>query len=341
MTLDIPHGIEPDSVGAPKLPNARFKDSGEVREYCNAMIMSDRRGRLPLRNAVDGLWSGNPTYSLAKLKSKGQGWRARVNYREMEGLIQAQQTPFYDLVTAVDQCIEVDVDFGNGQERDQIQNSIARNYTWLMMNRWRKGFNFHIPFQQLQMLKHGLGAHLWPTNSWIPRTPRAGHILFPEGTPANFDEDGKAFMVRDFVPGEDVYGYIKNEKAATAMGWDVKATWKALMDTRKKNDSRNLDAYQRDMRSGDLGTSASTQSGLWLNWLYIKEYTGKISLYVTAEGVEGDYLFKKRNKHEVWPLTLFPYDIGDGDLHSIRGLGARTKDFFELSNRLKNATEHE
>src|SRR4029077_11478035 len=38
-----------------------------------------------------------------------------------------------------------------------------------------------------------------------------------------------------------------------------------------------------------------------------------------------------------WPLTLFPYDIGNGDLHSIVGLGWRTRDFFELSNRINNA----
>src|SRR4029077_13429534 len=49
------------------------------------------------------------------------------------------------------------------------------------------------------------------------------------------------------------------------------------------------------------------------------------------------YLFRKRFMFDEWPLVLFPYDIGTGDIHSVRGLGWRTKDFFELSNRVNNA----
>src|SRR6185295_11793544 len=58
---------------------------------------------------------------------------------------------------------------------------------------------------------------------------------------------------------------------------------------------------------------------------------------VPGKPKDGGYLFKKRFMFDEWPLVLFPYDIGTGDIHSVRGLGWRTKDFFELSNRVNNA----
>src|SRR5216117_2341081 len=81
-----------------------------------------------------------------------------------------------------------------------------------------------------------------------------------------------------------------------------------------------------------------------MNWVFVAEYEGGISLYGIEETIipgndnkDGGYLFKKRFMYDEWPLVLFPYDIGNGDIDSIRGLGRRTKDFFELSNRINNA----
>lgn len=337
---ELPRSIEPtEDIDGAKLPSERFASAGEVREVCQAMIKADRP-RSAERARIDGLVAGNRPYSSAALRGKGQGWRSNVNFLESEGILQAQQTPFFDLVTSVPNVIEVDCDYGKGQDQRDWEESIDRNFTWLMLNRWRKGFNFHVPYQQLNMLKHGLGFHVRPTlNKWIPRTPRPGQVLFPEDCPINFDEDGEYVVLRDFVPAHVLYGYIRNESAAAKLGWKIKTTWKAMRDASKKRPTQdNLEAFQSEMRRGDIGTSMTRQSGLMLNYLFVKEFEGKISLYVIAEdNPQTDYLFSKRNLFSEWPINIFPYDIGDGTLHSIRGLGERTKAFFELSNRIKNS----
>lgn len=83
----------------------------------------------------------------------------------------------------------------------------------------------------------------------------------------------------------------------------------------------------------------SQTTGSWLNWLFVREIdTQKISLYGLAHGYDTDkFIFKRRNLYENWPLALFPYDIGNGDIHSIRGLGERCRSFFELDNQIKNS----
>lgn len=350
MRGDLPLTIVTDQNGKPELPPERFANAGEVRDTAQLMIQADER-RAWMRQRVDALVSGFPTYPKSVTANKGFGWFPRVNYREAEGLIQAQQTPLFDLVSEVDHCmdIELDIEAETNEQREDWQNSIEKNWTWLLMTRWRKGFNYHIPLQQREMLVHGMGAHVWPNKRWIPRTPKSGQILFPEGASLDFDLDGEYFMLRDFVPGVNVYEFIRNEKAAKANGWFPDNVWKTLVNANKKNKRGSLETQieesQRRARRGDIGYWSSSEVGLWFNWMFVKEYEGGYSLYgieedITCGNKDGGYLFKKRfmwKEDEGWPLVWFPYDIGNGDIQSVRGLGWRTKDFFELSNRVNNA----
>jgi hypothetical protein len=169
------------------------------------------------------LVNGFPTYPKSVTAAKGFGWFPRVNYRESRRVNPSTATPLFDLVNEVDHCIEIELDqdvvkASSQQELNDWQDSIEKNWTWLLMKRWRKGFNYHIPLQQREMLVHGMGAHVWPNKRWIPRTPRSGQILFPEAASLDFETDGKYFMLRDFIPGEDVYAFIKNEKVASKVG---------------------------------------------------------------------------------------------------------------------------
>lgn len=347
---DLPLTISIGEKGKPELPEERFENASQVRDVAQQMIKADER-RAWMRERVDALVNGFPTYPKSVTAAKGFGWFPRVNYRESEGLIQAQQTPLFDLISEVDHCIEIDLDIDSANEQDKQdwQNAIAKNWTWLLFKKWRQSFNYHLPLSQREMLVHGMGAHVWPDkNKWIPRTPRSGQILFPEGCSLDFDQDGKYFLLRDWVPGEDVYGFIRNEKAAAGRGWKIDNVWNTLAKAEKQNtkikNSANTEELQRKVRRGDIGYWSTSQSGLWLNWFFVKEYSGEISLYCIEENISAGtkdkgYLFAKRFLFKEWRevLVLFPYDIGNGDMSSVRGLGWRTKDFFELSNRVNNA----
>ncbi len=353
MSGDTPLDVVLNEKGEGQLPSERFESATQVRDLAQQMIRADDR-RAWMRERVDALVSGFPTYPKSVTAAKGMGWFPRVNYREAEGKIQSQQTPLFDLVTEVPTCIKMslDVKASSSDERADWESKIEKNWTWLLFKKWRSSFNYHIPLQQREMLVHGLGAHVWPqTQRWIPRTPKSGQILFPEGCSLDFEQDGKYFMLRDFVPGEDVYGFIRNETSATKRGWKVSNVWQTLANAGKQSQKvkqgSDIEELQRKSRRGDIGYWNTSQVGLWLNWFFVKEYdpvNGKtISLYCVEENIscgnkDKGYLFAKRFLWKEWKevLVLFPYDIGNGDIQSVRGLGWRTKDFYELSNRINN-----
>lgn len=345
MTGDLPLSIAEEKL----LPPERFESASQVRDLCQSLIAADRK-RATLRERVDNLVNGFASYPKAALDRKGFGWFPRVNYRGLEGAVSAQTTPLFDLVTEVDHCMELTLDIKaeSSEQRDEWEEWIQQDFTWLLFNRWRKSFNFHLPLSQREMIVHGMGCHVWPQKGrWTPRTPRGGQILFPDNCSLDFEQDGKYFCLREFVPGEDVYQFIRNEDTARKLGWFPDNVWSALVKAQKQNrrsssQSINRDEIQRRYRRGDIGYSQASQTGLWLNWLFTAEYEGGISLYAVEENIstgnkDKGYLFAKRFMFDEWPLVMFPYDGGNGDIHSVRGLGVRAKDFFELQNRLTNS----
>src|SRR6266436_4189933 len=174
MRGNLPLDVVTNVDGKPELPDERFGSASQVRDLCQTMIRADNR-RASMRNRVDALVNGWPTIPKSVTAAKGFGWFPRVNYREAEGLIQSQQTPLFDLITETDRCmeIELDIDAESEEQKQDWEDSISKNWTWLLFKRWRKSFNYHLPLSQREMLVHGLGAHVWPDKStWIPRTPR-------------------------------------------------------------------------------------------------------------------------------------------------------------------------
>lgn len=340
---ELPKGVEVNKSGKPSLPGERFSSADEMRDCCQQLISADEKYRAGERTRVEGVIAGNSPVPQTTLNAKQLGWFPNCNYREAEGLMQAMQTPLYDLVTEVDHCVEINLDLDTKQysrgEREAFEDCIQRHYTWLMLNSWRKNFNLHIPKQQRTMIIHGLGAHAWLNNRWTPRTPSPDQLLFPDNCGLNIDEECKYFLLREWVNGEDLYGYIRNEKESAKLGWKPDQVWESLVNASKNRSSGKLkkEDMQARMRSGDIGFSQTSQAGIWFNHVVVEEYEGGYSHYIIDEEWGNEYLYRKRYKFDEIPLVLFPYDIGDGKtIHSIKGLGVRSRIFFELSNRLKN-----
>ncbi len=341
----MPSGSIPATPSKPGEDPERFSSAAEVISLAAQLFGADQK-RSVLRGQVISLYSGAPVYPLAKLQQMGQAWRARTNYRGLEGVISENCTLDYDVETQGEQIVCIYLDFGEGQQRKDWERIMADEFKWMFQKRW-KSFNYHIPKRQFNKNLHGLGIHIWPedhTGNWIPRTPSSGEVLFPDDCPFNFTEEGDFFMLRDFVPSYKLRGYIRNKKEAEALGWNTEIAWKALtlldkQEGRNRYGNAQADWLARQYEQGDIGYWATRQSGVYINSVFVREYeTGRVSQYSTAEGLDlNKYLYKKRNKYADWPIEIFPYDIGNGNIHSVKGLGDRTKDFFEMINRMKNA----
>lgn len=323
----------------------RFKNAEEVREVCRALRSADniRSGN---RTRIQGVIDGNRPYPPSILINNGQGWRANVNYREAEGLVQAQRTPYYDLVTEVSPCVQLSVDYGSGQKAADWAQIIAEEAHRLFFG-W-KSYDWHVQLRQSEKLTHGWGTHLWLNKyDWRMSTKTMRHVLFPDGTTSDL-EDLEYFVVRDPIKAHRLWKSIADKKYARSIGWKVDAVINAIIEAewvKDKNRKKTPEDIQQMMKNGDMGFGYARAAEMTLNHIFVKELdkadkAGGISHYIVAEDeTTNDYLFVHRNRFACWEeiLAFFPYDIGsDGTIHSIRGLGARIFPFCELFNRLKN-----
>lgn len=323
----------------------RFSSAGELISLASQMVGADQK-RSVWRSSLEMLRAGAPVYPLARLQQMGQAWRARTNYRGLEGIVTTENTLDYDLETQGDEIVSICIEFGEGEQRADWERTMNCEFKWMFQKRW-SGYNYHVPKRHDLKNLYGMGWHLWPdiNGNWIPRTPNAGDILFPEDCPFNFDEEGDYFMLRDWMPDYILYQKIKNEKEAHELGWDIDVCWKALTLLSKNSGAKgncgtsSAQWLADKFAQGDIGYTTTRQSGVWVNSVFVREFeTGKVSQYSVAQGLDlNQYLYKKRDKYDRWPIELFPYDIGNGTIHSVKGLGDRTKDFFEMENRVRNA----
>lgn len=339
-TSDLPRTLN-EKTKAP--PAERFKDAGEVREFADMLIRADKP-RAEQRAKVQGLIDGNRPYPQGVLANQGQGWRANVNYREAEGQLSSQRTPYYDLATENEPCLEVEIDYGRGPQRMEWERKVAAHLHWCFHG-WEQ-LDWHLQLQQSEMCAHGFGTHVFLSGvDWRPKTLTMRHVLFPDRTNSCLDDGLEAFVVREPMRAHQLYKLIRKEKSARDAGWDpteVKDT--IVASQREAGKTKNSEDYQSLLKNNDLGFSFNDSREIWLNHLFVREFEGGkkdrggISHYIIKETGD-EYLFTKRHRFEDWRniVSLFPYDVGsDGTLHSIRGLGVRIFPFIELSNRLKN-----
>jgi len=217
----VPAGETPRTPSFAGDTPERFKSAGDVISLSSQLVGADRK-RAIWRSTIERLWSGEPVYPLEMLRKLNQSWRARTNYRGLEGLITRENTLDYDLETQGDQMVSIILDnLGQGQQIQDWQNIMAEEAKWLLTCRWANGYNSHVPKRHYQKNLHGLGIHIWTDSpdNWIPRTPVIGEVLFPDNCPFNFDEEGDYFMLRDFLPSYVLYRKIQNEAQARTLGW--------------------------------------------------------------------------------------------------------------------------
>lgn len=341
----MPTGELPQTITKKGELPERFANAGQVVDLCAQMTGADQK-RSVWRSEIERVWTGEPIYPMSQLRAANQAWRARTNYRGMEGIVSTENTLDYDLETQGEGIVDVSLELPYSQQVCDWERIMEEEFKWLMLTRW-KDYNFHVPKRHCQKNLHGLGMHIWTdvTGNWIPRTPCLGEVLFPDNCPFNFHEEGDYFMLRDFLPSYVLHGKIRNEKEARTAGWDVDEVWKALVQLDKSQNQNNYGSMGAEkfvkeaLTQGDIGYWTTRQSGVWIDYVFVREYeTGKVSQYAIAEGLASkNFLYKKRNKYEQWPIELFPYDIGNSTIHSVKGLGDRTIEFFKMNNRLQNA----
>jgi len=329
-----------DEKGNP--PESRMSDAASVVSLVDMMIRSDEE-RNRVRAKVKGLVDGNPPYSPSKLRSTGQAYRANVNFREAEAFFSVSLTAFYDIFSETPTYATVRTNTGNDSEKVHYSRIITEEFDRLQKK--DREFDYTMQLSQHEMVLFGVGPMVFenPT-SWRARAMKSGDLLLPEGTRSN-TTDWEVAVVRRGFQAHELYRYIQNESAASQVGWNVDCVRKAIINSGPEEFRRqqNWEWHQQRIRNNDLHYSA--QCGvISAAHVYVREYPqdgeaeGKISCFIVLENSEGkEFLYKHIRKYDNWDQVVHPmyYDKGDGQHHSVKGLGVKMYPVIELKNRQK------
>ncbi len=338
-------GLETLDKDTGKPPQSRIGSASDARKIIEDLRNADRTLRSKKRAKIQGMLDGNPPYTQQALRKAGQGHRTNLNLREGEGMADSAKTPYYDLVFEVPQFAQVYMEYGNNPERNlEWSQKITKRYHD-MLDSWR-GMDFHFQLHQWMMVVYGHGPLCWEdTKDWRSKAKKPWEVLVPDNSPANIDEVETIIMPRAIMPG-DLYQKIKNEKAATTVGWNVPEVKQAIIDAAPDDMQRMRDweYYQNEIRTGDVTWNAKSKR-IFVCDLFQKEFNGKVSHYILLDSdsaqssamvSEDEFLFEKIDRFDCFDQIICPFffDVGTGDWHSIKGLGPKIYDFCEVSNRL-------
>ena len=328
-----------DESGAP--PETRLSTPEAVVDLVQMLIRGDEeRGRV--RAKVKGIVDGNPPYSAAQLRKTGQAYRTNVNFREAEAFFSIALTAFYDIFSETPTYATVKTNTGNDAERVNYSRVITEEFDRLQKK--DREFDYTMQLSQHEMVLFGVGPLTFESpTSWRARAIKAGDLLIPENTRSN-PNDWEVAVVRRRYQAHELYGYIRDPKAAAKVGWDVEATRNSIVDSGPEEYRRhnNWEWHQQRIRNNDLHYSAQC-SLINCAHVYVREYPkgdeaeGKISCYIVREESGANFLYKYVGKYSSWEEVLHPmyYDKGDGQHHSVKGLGVKMYPVVELKNRQK------
>lgn len=329
-----------------KLLRTRIKNATEARNIYRMLRKADEtaaRDRARIQSMIDG----EAPYDQAQLINQGLGEIANVNWGQAEQILNLATSPYIDLQEAVEVMITTPTRFGDPQMRQEWEAIIAEEFT-RMLRTWPEFFPRYLYLIQ-QFLAHGVAiAYFDDDIDWRPQISPLGDFLIPRQTRASDEEIEVACFVRSYPPHE-LYTKIEDENLAAELGWNVKETKRAIVNSRQidVSDSTvyNWETLQREFKNNDIGvTGGAKATEIKVVHMLVKELDGTVSQYLfTHEPEDGDnqgkeFMFQRRHRYEdsSQAFVSFCYGVGsNGYFHSIRGLGSKIFSIVQALNRLR------
>jgi hypothetical protein len=246
-----------------------------------------------------------------------------------------------DLYSSLETLVEVRGTQGQRSEIKAQEDIVAEELTH-MLRSWPE---FHNSYLRLctTFVKHGTGVAYFDTpDDWKFRVGSFADILIPRQTPADENFVDIAIGRRQYHLHE-LYGFIKNEKAAKSVGWDIAEVKRVIMNnvtTQGRtglNYTSDWESYQAELKNNDLYYSYQNPTVSVLHF-WVREMDGSVSHFICAEDKPKKFMYEKISRYEKpeQAFVMFTYGVGsNGTYHSIRGLGHRIFNHIQTSNRLR------
>lgn len=329
-----------DEKGKPV--ETRLKDVKAAVGIFATLLRADEKSAVN-RSRIDSMFDGVAPYNESQLASSGQGLKTNLNFGEAQRLLDISLSAYVDLYSSLERLVEVKATTGERSEVGPKEDIVAQELTDLF-RRWPE---FHSSYLRLctQFIKHGVGvAYFDSPEDWKFRVGGFADILIPRQSQASENAIDIAVGRRQYQLHE-LYHFIKNEKAAKAVGWNVAEVKRVMMENVKTsgraytsgNTYSDYESLQAEIKNNDLYTGIQNPTVDVLHY-WVREIDGSVSHYISAESSPKDFLYKKVSRYDSpeQAYIFFTYGVGsNGTYHSIRGLGQRIFSHIQTSNRLR------
>jgi len=356
MSNPIPERIIPlEPLGENgKPPKSRVANASDAAQITDAVVYANQE-RSRFNAKLRGMFDGNPPYSPAKLRGEAQAWRTNVSFREGKAASSAAKTPFYDLFAGAKYFSQVFTKHGTPEEMVSWSDVLTEEFSWLLKS--YKGFDFNVQQSIVELVRYGKGLLIWrDPYDWRFRWVPQHHVYVLDGSDCyagNLD----VLVIRERWRVNELWGYIKNRKAAEEMGWDADACTDALRNAMPDIEGDASTKYdyewiQQRIKDRDIfyGVRASTVA---IRHLLVKEYSDEVTHYIVEERRQGarqqsmsrdqnpplqeKFLYACTRKFDDFDqfVATFFLETEDGTWNGAQGLGHDILSVMSLKDRVK------
>lgn len=323
-----------------EIPASRIENPEAATRIYNIFWEADRirrRNRAEIQAMLDGV----PPYDEEELRATGQGDRANINFGEGEAILESAMAGYVDLLNSVERLVSFKTTFGDPSQRFEWEQIISEEMTRMLRN-WPR-YTSQFLLLANHFVGHGVGILYFDDEvDWRWKVSGLGDFLIPNRTFA-CEEDVEVAIARRSYQVHQLYAFIQDEEIATATGWNVEETKKAIMNAVNSGVTAarftDWEQLRVQLKSNDLTLGYAGASEVKIIHLWNREFDGSISHLVSLEdGSNKDFLCKRISpfKNVSEAFTIFTFGVGtNGYYHSIRGLGYKIYPQIQASNRLR------
>jgi hypothetical protein len=324
-----------DEKGKPA--KTRLKDVKSAVSVFSTLLKADEKSSVN-RARVDAMFDGVAPYDSGKLLVSGQSLKTNLNFGEAQRILDVALSAYVDLYSSLERFVNVQATTGERSEVGPKEEIVAEELTHL----FRSWPEFHSSYLRLctTFIKHGVGITYFDSaDDWRFKVGSFADMLIPRQTPATEENIDIAVGRRQYHLHE-LYAFIRNEKAAKAVGWDIDEVKRVMVknvSTYSTLRSDNYEVLQAEFKNNDLHAGIQNPTVDVLHF-WVREIDGTVSHYICAENSPKEFMYKRPSRYAKpeQAYILFSYGVGsNGTYHSIRGLGQRIFNHIQISNRLR------
>lgn len=325
-----------------KQVKSRLRDVKSAISIFQTLLMADE-GSSVQRMRVDQMFDGVAPYNQAELTASGQGLKTNLNFNDGQRLLDIALSAYVDLDSSLERLVEVVSTVGERSAAKEMEDIVAEELTHLIRS-WPE---YHSSYLRLctTFIKHGVGITYFDSpDDWRFKVGGFSDFLIPRQTSATEQAITIAIGRRSYSLDE-LFQFIENEKAATAVGWNVEAVKKVMLKNVSTQGRNNMsittivdyEGLQAEAKNNDLYIGIQNPEVSLLHF-WVRELDGSVTHCIAPEKDASDFLYQKisRYSNPEQAYIFFTNGVGsNGTYHSIRGLGQRIFSHVQTSNRLR------